>query len=88
MPPSSHLDVVSVVYAVYPARSPIYTLILLNQHCVCNCRWLYVNATDPAGMLQWFISELQTAEDKGDKVKHQHTDYPPQLIRIQVVATR
>jgi hypothetical protein len=31
-------------------------------------RWLYINATDPADMLQWFISELQAAEDAGLKV--------------------
>lgn len=49
----------------------LYTLTYIpSQSCGSNIyfRWLYINATDPAGMLQWFISELQDAEDAGDKV--------------------
>ncbi|XP_060565610.1 sphingomyelin phosphodiesterase-like [Ruditapes philippinarum] len=44
-------------------------IISLNMN-MCNSGnwWLYINATDPADMLQWFISELQAAEDAGLKV--------------------
>ncbi|XP_045170624.2 sphingomyelin phosphodiesterase-like [Mercenaria mercenaria] len=44
-------------------------IISLNMN-MCNHGnwWLYINNTDPAGMLQWFISELQDAENAGDKV--------------------
>lgn len=28
-----------------------------------------INSTDPAGQLQWLVGELQTAEDRGDKVR-------------------
>lgn len=37
---------------------------------MCNNQnwWLLINTTDPIGMLQWFIGELQAAEDKGEKV--------------------
>lgn len=44
-------------------------IISLNMNMCNNGNWwLYINATDPADMLQWFISELQDAEDTGDKV--------------------
>jgi len=36
--------------------------------------WLYINPVDPADMLQWFIRELQAAEDAGDKVNKQNID--------------
>jgi sphingomyelin phosphodiesterase len=36
----------------------------------CNNKnwWLLINGTDPAGHLSWLVQELQSAEDKGEKV--------------------
>ncbi|XP_060565615.1 sphingomyelin phosphodiesterase-like [Ruditapes philippinarum] len=48
---------------------PGLRIISLNMNMCCNTNlWLYINATDPAGMLQWFISELQESENAGEKV--------------------
>ncbi|KAL4223137.1 Sphingomyelin phosphodiesterase [Mactra antiquata] len=48
---------------------PGLRVISLNMN-MCNNQnwWLFINTTDPAGMLQWFIDELQDAENVGDKV--------------------
>lgn len=54
-------------YTVKPY--PGLRIISLNMNMCNNLNWwLYINTTDPAGMLQWFISELQDAEIVGDKV--------------------
>ena len=46
-------------------------MISLNMNfCNSGNWWLLINTTDPAGMLDWLITELQDAENKGDKVKH------------------
>lgn len=34
------------------------------------CRWLLLNSTDPTGELSWLVTELQMAEDKGEKVMY------------------
>ncbi|KAH3885331.1 sphingomyelin phosphodiesterase-like [Dreissena polymorpha] len=48
---------------------PGLRVISLNMNMCNNGNWwLYINATDPNGMLQWFIDELQNAEDMGQKV--------------------
>ncbi|XP_071516089.1 sphingomyelin phosphodiesterase-like isoform X6 [Panulirus ornatus] len=48
---------------------PGFRIISLNMN-YCNNKnwWLLVNSTDPAQELQWFIYELQGAEDRGEKV--------------------
>ena len=42
----------------------------IHEQCSVNSthRWLLINSTDPAGQLQWLISELQESEDAGEKV--------------------
>ena len=40
----------------------------INQDMCVYYRWLLINATDPAGQLQWLIDQLQAAEDKGERV--------------------
>ncbi|XP_052797334.1 sphingomyelin phosphodiesterase-like [Mya arenaria] len=55
----------------YYSVSPFLGLrvISLNMNMCNNGNWwLFINATDPGNMLQWFIKELQAAEDKGEKV--------------------
>jgi len=55
----------------YYSHSPFrgFRIISLNMNFGYSLNWwLFINATDPAGMMQWFISELQSAEDKGEKV--------------------
>ncbi|XP_042207356.1 sphingomyelin phosphodiesterase-like isoform X3 [Homarus americanus] len=48
---------------------PGFRIISLNMN-YCNNKnwWLLLNSTDPAQELQWFIYELQGAEDRGEKV--------------------
>ena len=48
---------------------PGLRIISLNTN-TCNTQnwWMLVNMTDPDNELQWLISELQDAEDSGDKV--------------------
>lgn len=48
---------------------PGFRIISLNMN-YCNNKnwWLLINSTDPAQELQWFIYELQGAEDRGEKV--------------------
>ncbi|KAI6652711.1 Sphingomyelin phosphodiesterase-like [Oopsacas minuta] len=48
---------------------PGLRIISLNMN-YCNNRnwWLLINATDPAGQLQWLVRTLQSAEDKGERV--------------------
>lgn len=54
-------------YALSPR--PGLRLISLNMNfCSRENFWLMINSTDPAGQLQWLVGELQTAEDRGDKV--------------------
>lgn len=55
-------------YALSPR--PGLRLISLNMNfCSRENFWLLINATDPAGQLQWLVGELQAAEDRGDKVR-------------------
>lgn len=42
--------------------------ILYNLLHYFHIRWLLINDTDPAGMLQWFVGRLSDAEAKGLKV--------------------
>ncbi|XP_050717172.1 sphingomyelin phosphodiesterase-like isoform X1 [Eriocheir sinensis] len=48
---------------------PGFRIISLNMN-YCNNKnwWLLLNSTDPAQELQWLIYELQSAEDRGEKV--------------------
>lgn len=49
---------------------PGLRVISLNMNfCNSGNWWLLINTTDPAGMLEWLITELQDAENKGDKVQ-------------------
>lgn len=41
--------------------------------------WLLVNATDPAGQLQWLADQLYVAEKDGDKV-HIIGHHPPGMF--------
>jgi len=34
--------------------------------------WLYINGTDPDGLLDWLIGRLQNAEDNNIKVKRKY----------------
>ncbi|CAL1539136.1 unnamed protein product [Lymnaea stagnalis] len=67
--PSDALD--SVRRGAYYTVSPYagFRIISLNMN-YCNNQnwWMLLNASDPAGELQWLISTLQLAEDKGEKV--------------------
>ncbi|CAF1472859.1 unnamed protein product [Adineta steineri] len=56
---------------------PGLRLISLNMnYCAPENYWLFVNATDPLGQLQWMIQWLQYAEDHGEKV-HIIAHHPP-----------
>ncbi|XP_068026251.1 sphingomyelin phosphodiesterase [Melanerpes formicivorus] len=49
--------------------SPGLRLVSLNMnYCSQANFWLLLNATDPAGQLQWLLGVLQAAEDQGEKV--------------------
>ncbi|XP_054254998.1 sphingomyelin phosphodiesterase [Indicator indicator] len=49
--------------------SPGLRLVSLNMnYCSQGNFWLLLNATDPAGQLQWLLGVLEAAEDKGEKV--------------------
>lgn len=41
---------------------------LNNNFCAKDNFWIYLNTTDPAGLLEWLIGTLQDAEDKKEKV--------------------
>lgn len=45
----------------------ILGLYFLVTNSLCF-RWLLINSTDPTGELAWLVTELQMAEDKGEKV--------------------
>ncbi|MGH0129860.1 UNVERIFIED_CONTAM: hypothetical protein FKN15_040004 [Acipenser sinensis] len=50
-------------------------LVSLNMNfCAKENFWLLINATDPAGQLQWLINILQESENKGEK--RQDCPYP------------
>lgn len=54
-------------------------LVSLNMNfCAKENFWLLINATDPAGQLQWLINILQESESKGEKV-HIIGHIPPGL---------
>ncbi|XP_059155897.1 sphingomyelin phosphodiesterase-like [Physella acuta] len=67
--PESALESVrrGAYYTVTPY--PGLKVISLNMN-YCNNQnwWMLLNATDPAGELQWLVDTLQTAEDEGVKV--------------------
>lgn len=46
----------------------IKTLYNLLHYLSTHIRWLLINDTDPAGMLQWLVQRLTEAEIKGLKV--------------------
>ncbi|KAF5302827.1 hypothetical protein FQA39_LY02007 [Lamprigera yunnana] len=48
---------------------PGFRLISLNtNYCYIYSWWLYVNSTDPAKELKWFVDQLQQAEMNNEKV--------------------
>ncbi|KFM77578.1 Sphingomyelin phosphodiesterase, partial [Stegodyphus mimosarum] len=49
--------------------NPGFRIISLNMN-YCNALnwWLLLNSTDPTGELEWLVTELQMAENKGEKV--------------------
>ncbi|XP_053639438.1 sphingomyelin phosphodiesterase isoform X2 [Cherax quadricarinatus] len=51
----------------YFPYTPIFPALGNHEAAPVN-RWLLINSTDPAEELQWFIYELQGAEDRGEKV--------------------
>ncbi|CAF2610652.1 unnamed protein product [Rotaria sp. Silwood2] len=56
---------------------PGLRLISLNMnYCSSENYWLFINATDPLGQLQWLIQWLQYAEDHDEKV-HIIGHHPP-----------
>ncbi|XP_059171990.1 sphingomyelin phosphodiesterase-like [Physella acuta] len=55
------------VFSVSPY--PDFRIISVNNiYCYKLNWWLLLNSTDPCNVMQWLIQELQSAEDKGEKV--------------------
>ncbi|XP_055862676.1 sphingomyelin phosphodiesterase-like isoform X2 [Biomphalaria glabrata] len=55
------------IYSVSPY--PGFRIISINNnYCNTGNWWLLLNSTDPCNVLQWFVGELQKAEDSGEKV--------------------
>ncbi|RUS85738.1 hypothetical protein EGW08_006532, partial [Elysia chlorotica] len=67
--PAEQLHTVATCGSYSHSPYPGFRLISVNNN-YCNTLnfWLILNATDPCGTLQWLIQELQTAEDKSEKV--------------------
>ena len=53
-------------------------IILCHSLSLSLSSWLLVNATDPAGQLQWLVDQLVDAEKVGDKV-HILGHHPPAM---------
>ncbi|KAI8782638.1 sphingomyelin phosphodiesterase [Biomphalaria glabrata] len=75
--PLSALDTVLRCGGYSISPYPGFRIISINNnYCNKGNWWLLLNETDPCDVLQWLIQELQTAEDKGEKV-HMLLHIPP-----------
>ncbi|CAF3487160.1 unnamed protein product [Rotaria socialis] len=75
--PSDTRDTISLGAFYTTIVRPGLRLISLNMnYCSSENYWLFVNATDPLGQLQWLVQWLQYAEDHDEKV-HIIGHHPP-----------